>query len=198
MKKIIIAVLLLIPLIVILTISASGMIISAEVAIEIESVELWHKGEQTNEATINLGEYRKKNLRYQLIPRYYPGVASVTGFTWKSDNPSVATVDEDGIVSFHECGFAKVTVVSKDRISVRASCSFFVEDDEIHSLTCYSGGDTAVSSLSMPVYDSKQLRVDVMPYSAFVGDLEWTSSDPSVLTCSANGVVKAEKEATPP
>ena len=51
MKKIIIAVLLLIPLIVILTISASGMIISAEVAIEIESVELWHKGEQTNEAT---------------------------------------------------------------------------------------------------------------------------------------------------
>ena len=194
MKKIIIAVLLLIPLIVILTISASGMIISAEVAIEIESVELWHKGEQTNEATINLGEYRKKNLRYQLIPRYYPGVASVTGFTWKSDNPSVATVDEDGIVSFHDCGFAKVTVVSKDRISVRASCSFFVEDDEIHSLTCYSGGDTAVSSLSMPVYDAKQLRVDVMPYSAFVDDLEWTTSDPSVLTCSANGVVKAKKE----
>ena len=196
MKKIIIAILLLIPLIVILTISASGMIISAEVAIEIESLELWHKGEPVTEATVNLGEYKKRNLRYQLIPRYYPGVANVSGFTWTSDNTSVATVDEDGIVTFHDCGFAKVTVVSKDRVSVRAACAFFVEDDEIHSLTCYSGEDTAVTSLSMPVYDAKQLRVDVMPYSAFVGDLEWISSDPSVITCSANGVVKAKKAGT--
>ena len=193
MKKIIIAILLLIPLVVILTISASGMIISAEVAIEIESLELWHKGEPVTEATVNLGEYKKRNLRYQLIPRYYPGVANVSGFTWTSDNPAVATVDEDGIVTFRDCGFAKVTAVSKDRVSVRAACAFFVEDDEIHTLTCYSGGDTVVNSLSMAAYDATQLRVDVMPYSAFVGDLEWSSSDPSVIACSANGVVKAKK-----
>ena len=194
MKKIIIAILLLIPLIVILTISASGKIISAEVAISIETFELWHKGEQVTEATVNLGEYKKKNLRYQLIPRYYPAVAQVSGFSWSSDNPTVATVDKDGIVSFHECGFAKVTAVSLDNTTVRASCSFFVEDDEIHSLTCHSGGDEPLTSLSMQVYGARQIRVDVMPYSAFVGDLEWTSSDTSVLTVSSNGVVKALKE----
>ena len=193
MKKIIIAILLIIPLIVILTISASGKIISAEVAIEIETLELWHKGEPVSKATVNLSEYRKKNLKYQLIPRYYPGVANITGFKWTSNNPSVATVDEDGIVSFHECGFAKVTVASLDRTSVRASCSFIVEDDEIHSLTCYSGGDAA-TSLSMPVYEARQLHIEVMPYSAFVGDFEWATSDASVVSVTSNGILKANKE----
>lgn len=194
MKKIIIAILLLIPLIVILTISASGMIISAEVAIQIENFELWHKGEHVTEATINLGEYRKKNLRYQLIPRYYPGVAQVSGFKWSSDNPAVATVDEDGIVTFHECGFAKVTAVSMDSVTVRSSCAFFVEDDEIHSLSCYSGGETALNDLSMQVYDARQVRVEVTPYSALVGDLEWSSSDPTVVDCTSSGVLIAKKE----
>ena len=44
MKKIIIVVLLLIPILVLLTISVSGKIISAEVSIAIENFELWHKG----------------------------------------------------------------------------------------------------------------------------------------------------------
>ena len=52
MKKIIIVVLLLIPIIVLLTISVSGKIISAEVSIAIESFELWHKGEPVTEAVM--------------------------------------------------------------------------------------------------------------------------------------------------
>ena len=193
MKKIIIILLLLIPLIVVLTITASGLIISAEVSIEIESFELWHKGERVTEATINLGDYQRKNLRYQLIPRYYPGVANVSGFKWSSDNPTVASVDSDGIVTFHECGFAKITAVSMDHISIRASCSFFVEDDKIHSLS-FNDGSESFDTLSMSVYDAKQLRVEIMPYSAFVGDLEWSTGDESVVTVSSNGVIKAKKE----
>lgn len=195
MKKIIIVLLLLIPLIVLFTLSVSGKIISAEVAISIENVELWHKGEKVTQATVNLSEYKKKNLKYQLIPRYYPGVAQVSGFKWVSDNPSIATVSEDGIVSFLDCGFAKITAISADVTSVRASCTFFVEDDVIHSITPYSyETGEKLSALSMRVYDETQIRLDIAPYNALVGDPAITSSDPSVLTVTASGVLQAKKQ----
>ena len=195
MKKIIIVLLLLIPLIVLFTLSVSGKIISAEVAISIENVELWHKGEKVTQATVNLSEYKKKNLKYQLIPRYYPGVAQVSGFKWISDNPQIATVSEDGIVSFLDCGFVKITAISSDVTSVRASCTFFVEDDVIHSITPYSyETGEKLSSLSMQVYEQKQIRLDIAPYNALVGDPTVTSSDPSVLAVTSSGVLKAQKQ----
>ena len=195
MKKFVILLLLLIPLIVIFTLTASAKIISAEVAIGIEHFELLHMGEPVTEATINLGEYKKKKLRYQLIPRYYPVVADVSGFKWVSDNPQVATVDEKGIVTFLDCGFAKITAISLDSSSVRASCSFFVEDDTIHSLSVFSylTNDT-LSAIDLSLYDVEQIRVDVSPYKALVGDVTYLSSDESVFTCSQIGVLTAKKE----
>ena len=195
MKKVIIVLLLLIPLLVLFTITASGKIISAEVSIGIENFELWHKGEHVTEATINYGEYKKKNLRYQLIPRYFPGVASVSGFKWFSDNESVATVDEDGIVTFHDCGFAKITAQSLDAASVRASCAFFVEDDSIHRIALYSyETEQKVDAISLSVYEQKLYRVEITPYSALASDVEYLSSDQSVFTVSSVGVIHAKQE----
>ena len=191
MKKIIVIILLLIPLIVLLTISASGMIISAEVSISIESLELWHKGEPIKEATINYGEYTKNKMRFQLIPRYFPSVANVSGFKWYSDNTSVATVD-DGIVTFHGCGFAKITAQSTDVSAVRASCSFIVEDDTIHSmeLTSYDT-EQAVKSISLCQYEESMYRLNITPYIALVGDPSYSSSNKSVFTVSDSGLVVA-------
>ena len=197
MKKVIIALLLMIPLLVILTISLSGKIISAEVAIGIENIELWHKGERVTQATINYGEYTEKKLRYQLKIKYFPGVALVTGFKWYSDNEEVAVVDDDGIVTFRECGFAKITAESLDASSVRASCSFFVEDDTIHKIRFYSY-DTGeeLSSLTLEKYVTEQIRTEISPYNAMVDDPVFTSSDENVFTCSSNGLIFAKGEGT--
>ena len=197
MKKVIIALLLMIPLLVILTISLSGKIISAEVAIGIENIELWHKGERVTQATINYGEYTEKKLRYQLKIKYFPGVALVTGFKWYSDNEEVAVVDDDGIVTFRECGFAKITAESLDASSVRASCSFFVEDDTIHKIRFYSY-DTGkeLSSLTLEKYATEQIRTEISPYNAMVDDPVFTSSDENVFTCSSNGLIFAKGEGT--
>ena len=181
MKKFVIVLLLLIPLIVIFTLTASAKIISAEVAIGIEQLELLHMGEPVSEATINLGEYNKKKLKYQLIPRYFPGIAQVSGFEWISDNSQVATVNEKGVVVFHDCGFVKITAISLDVASVRASCSFFVEDDTIHAMSVYSyREEEKVSELALSVCESMQIRADITPYKALVGDVSYLSSNESV------------------
>ncbi|MBO4472675.1 MAG: hypothetical protein J5765_02575 [Clostridia bacterium] len=195
MKKFIIVLLLLIPLIVIFTISASGKIISAEVSISIENIELWHKGEPVSEVTINYGEYHKKKLKYQLIPRYYPGVADVSGFRWYSDDESVATVDKDGIVTFLDCGFVKITAQSLDAASVRASCAFFVEDDSVHKLALYSyDSGEEVRNISLSVYEQSIYRAEITPYSALAEDVDYSSSDESVFAVSPIGVLTAKKQ----
>ena len=195
MKKFIIVLLLLVPLIVIFTISASGKIISAEVSIAVENIELWHKGEPVTEVTINYGEYHKKKLKYQLIPRYFPAVANVSEFRWYSDNESVATVDEDGIVTFRDCGFVKITAQSADVASVRASCAFFVEDDSVHRMALYSyETGKQISDISLSVYEQGYYRVEVTPYSALASDMEYASSDVSVFTVSSCGILTAKKE----
>ena len=192
MKKFVVVLLLIIPLVVLLTITASGKIISAEVAIGIEHFELWHKGEAVTEATVNLGEYKRKKMKFQLIPRYFPTVANVSGFTWSSDNPEVATVDKDGIVTFLDCGFAKVTAISADASSVRSSCSFFVEDDAIHSITLssYQTGEE-ISKINLSAYEEEQFRLDVSPYNALAEDPVYLSSDERVFSCLPDGILRA-------
>ena len=56
MKKVMIAILLLVPLIVILTMSVSSMIISAEYTIAIESMEIVHLGERIDTKTNSVND----------------------------------------------------------------------------------------------------------------------------------------------
>ena len=196
MKKFMIGLLVLIPIIIILTISVSGMIISAEVSITIESFVLKHQGEEVSSVTVDYSTYNVDAAKYQLIPVYLPSVAQVSGFKWESDNESVATVSDKGAVSFLNCGFVTITAQSKDNIAIRASCAFFVEDDEIHDLTVYDyrAVDDAVQSLTLARYESTQLRLDVNPYNALANAPTFVSSDENVFTCSQEGVIRAVGE----
>lgn len=191
MKKVIIVLLLLIPLIVLFTISATGMILSAEVVIEIESFDLWHANERVTQVTINYSEYHDNGLTYQLTPHYYPALAQISGFRWYSDNQEVATVS-DGVVTFHECGVAKITAESLDAVSVRSSCSFCVEDDVIHKLEVSFFDGEKTEELQMAVYETRQIRTEITPYKALSGDPIYQSSNESVFTCDRSGILTAK------
>lgn len=193
MKKVIVALLLFIPIIIILTISVSQMIISAEVAIDIESFVLKHQGEEVSQVTVDYGYYHNRNLKYQLIPVYLPEIAQVDGFTWSSDNPAIASVDSNGVVAFNDCGFAKITAVCKNNKSVRASCSFIIEDEAIHSVKLYSynNGDSLSGEIYMRKYQTMQLRSEINPYVALQGDIAYSSSVPAIAKVDSNGILTA-------
>ena len=195
MKKVCVFLLLLIPILIILTINVSGMIISAEVTIGVETFVLKHLGEEVSDVTIDLTENMSKP--YQLIPVYLPRMAQVSGFDWKSDNESVATVNGEGLVTFRDCGFAKVTAVSLDDNRIKASCAFFVEDRVIHSLSFYSykTGEEIDGSFAMKKYESEQIRLEINPYGALGNECAtFSSSDESVVACSKEGVLTALSE----
>ena len=198
MKKFVICLLILIPVIILLTISVSGMIISAEVSISIESFVLKHQGEEVTSVTVDFAQYSVYAAKYQLIPVYLPSAAQVTGFYWYSDNETVATVSEDGAVTFLDCGIVTITAESKDNRSIRASCAFFVEDDKIHELSLYDhrAPDDKLEKLTLMRYESTQLRVNVNPYNALAESPVFRSSDETVFTCSAEGVIRATGEGT--
>jgi len=178
-----------------LTINASGMIISAEVTIPIESFVLKHQGETVTSMTVDYSKEKTSRAKFQLFPVYLPSVAQVSGFTWRSDNEQVAMVSDKGVVTFLDCGFATITAESKDDKTVRSSCAFFVEDESVHDLTFYTyHGSEALQSVALKQFENVQLRVDVNPYNALDGSLTYKSSDESVFTCTSEGVLKGVGE----
>ena len=141
MKKILIAVLLLIPLIVVLTINMSATIVSAEIKIDVSQIVLTHEGESVEYVKIILSEYLENNRRYTLTPIVYPAEATNAAVEWSSSDPSIATVEKMpgsnfASVSFYEGKYGSVTITarSKSNIGVSASCTFFIVDTKAYSM----------------------------------------------------------------
>jgi uncharacterized protein YjdB len=55
-----------------------------------------------------------KNSRYTFIPTITPSYATNRNVSWKSDKPSVATIDQSGMVTAIGPGIANITVTTED------------------------------------------------------------------------------------
>ncbi|MDE7310269.1 MAG: Ig-like domain-containing protein [Eubacterium sp.] len=98
--------------------------------------------------------------------------------TWKSSKSSVATVDENGLVTAVKHGTAKITATAD---GVSKSCTITVKQPKIK---------LSASSLSMDAGSKHRL-------SAFVSSgnkPEWSTSNQNVLSVDQNGNVTARKK----
>lgn len=66
--------------------------------------------------------------------------------TWTSFNPEVATVDENGVVTAHEPGYAYIKVSTDINTTVTAYCVVQVLPGEDHTVTFDSQGGSLVAS----------------------------------------------------
>lgn len=197
MKKILIAILLLIPLVVLLSINVSGMIISAEIAINIESMSLTHKGDVVESTQILLEEYTKTNKKYQLFVDYYPSIAQNKSILWATSDRNIATVD-DGIVTFVDYGSVTVTATAASNTSCSASCIFYIVGEEISTVNLELYGENEpIDALILKKYQVQQLKADVIPATALgENKIEWSSDAESVVTVDDNGVLTAISQGT--
>lgn len=116
-----------------------------------------------------------------------PDNATNKGVTWSSSNPDVATVDNGG----------KVTAVSIGTATIIA--------------TAECGGKTAVCSVIVPTIPTSgvslnhaslvllpgskfSLEATVLPLNATCKDINWFSSDPSIVSVNNEGVITAVAE----
>lgn len=103
---------------------------------------------------------------------------------YKSSNPNVASVDENGVVTALSRGSAEITATTTDVSNLSASCSVSVT----YALATKVQVDQ--TTLQMRVQDKAKLTATVTPETA-LGDVVWKSSKEQVATVDSQGNVTA-------
>ena len=116
-----------------------------------------------------------------------PAEADDKTVTWSSSAPSVAAVDENGMVTATAAGTATVTVTTNDG-GFTASCEVTVTQP-------VTGVTLEPSELSLYVGGAAEtLTATVSPASSSDKTVRWTSSDENVALVDENGSVTANGE----
>ena len=124
--------------------------------------------------------YSKYGSYYNFDFSYEPDVQ------WESSDPTIATVDENGLLT--AVGDGKVTITAKLR-----GTSLSATTDEI---ICKGVPVTSVSinsnaSTTMQIGSTQQLTATVAPTDATNQNITWSSSNEQVLTVSETGLITA-------
>ena len=123
--------------------------------------------------TLTVGESKT------LVPTLKPSNTSTT-YTWKSDNPQVATVNSSGMVTAIKKGYARITVTTANGLS------------DYCDVTVKAPLPTSVainSTMTLEVGQSETLIPTLSPSNAET-TYSWTSSNSDVATVSSGGTVK--------
>ena len=119
---------------------------------------------------------------HQLTATVYPANA-VQDVLWESQDPTICTVDDNGLVTAKKVGNTAVVVIPKDRRDLVTVCYVSI----VQSAT---GLWINRNSYVMHAGEQYELQTKVLPATASQ-QVEWATSDASVATVSADGVVTA-------
>ena len=122
---------------------------------------------------------------WQLNATVEPDDAQNKSVTWESSDESVATVDENGLVTGKSAGSATVTVRTVEG-GYTAQCMVNVEGDETVAVT---GVRLDYEDITVDVGGTWQLNATVEPEDAENKSVTWESSDEAVATVDENGLV---------
>lgn len=114
-----------------------------------------------------------------------PNDADNKDIVWKSNNPSVASVDNDGLVSALSCGNAIITASSKENASINATCEIAVHQP----LQSIFLTPTNIRLKAGEMYEG--LSISYNPATADNKHVTWQSSNPSIATVDSNGKITA-------
>lgn len=182
MKKTVIIILAVLPIIMVIAIAFAGRIFSYYRYIPIEKVcfadPFGNELDERHVLQVEVGESISANVRV------LPDLASNKRVTFYSGDESICTVSPDGEVTGISIGSTVVIVKTEDGgksdlINVR------VTDDRVNGVTL------SEKEISLSVYESRVLVATVEPYSALNKNVVFRSSDESVAKVSANGRVTA-------
>lgn len=122
-------------------------------------------------------------------------------FTWKASKDGTLTVSNDGIVTAVKEGTGKVRVILEGADGIKAVCEYTIkpketgpEPEPVDSMKV-DGLTTNTATATLKVGATQQLSATKTPdYSK--APISWETSNASVATVSAEGVVKAIKAGT--
>ena len=145
---------------------------------KVENISLNH-----HELTMSVGKTAA------LSATVLPEDAYDRSFTWKSGNPGVAAVNNNGKVTAAAKGTAVIKAAANDGSGVFAECKITVRQP-VTSLTLNK------TSLTVNTGATATLTATVGPSNANNKNVKWTTSNKSVATVTSDGKVKAIKKGT--
>ena len=152
------------------------------------TVAQWVTGISLDKTALVLYEGQEQTL----IPTVNPSTAADKSLNWTSNNPSVATVDDEGKVTAISKGTATIKAEAKDGSGKYSRCSVTVKRPvssiELNktSLVLYRGTTDVTETLT----------ATVTPFDANNNAVTWTSSNTSVATVSNTGLVTGKTRGT--
>ena len=163
-----------IPLVIIVVLNFTVNTVTGFVPVPVDSITL-----NAETSSGKVGE------SFSLNASFVPENASNKNLSWKSDNESVASVDNKGTVIFVGYGKCYITATSEDG-NKKASCYFYVYDTVAHDLDFYSPKDV------VNVGETLALQATVLPVEADNKEIEYKSYDENIATISENGFLTAK------
>ena len=129
-------------------------------------------------------------LRAVVVP-----TTALSEVTWKSANPKIATVDENGLVTAQSgaTGTVKITATARDGSGKSAA---FTVKVQWHSNKIALDGVGSGGRLALAKGKSVAIGATILPEEASGVKLKWTSSNRKVASVTAKGVVKGVKPGT--
>lgn len=163
----------------------------------VESIELANIGE--DDSTLKVGE------KMMLEPNYHPMSSIVTETEWKSSDPSVASVDQNGVVTAHKIGSAQITMKANKydvdetvtssayTVTVEAGASKFGSQFSTSKtqFTLEEVGISAADIVSTQAdgYEIGGINNNIVTLTADVAHIETKYGTVTVNKCGANDIV---------
>lgn len=127
------------------------------------------------------------NLSYsrtlQLTGTVLPSTTTFYKVTWESDDETVATVDQNGLVTGVGTGDATIRVTSQDNPTLYAECL-------VHVIPVQTEGVTLdKANMAIQIGSTKTLNASVSPSDAYNKKVLWTSSNDNIASVNENGEV---------
>ena len=123
---------------------------------------------------VSVNKAKSTKLEYTILPEN----AGIKELEWSSENPEVATIDANGIVTGKEIGQTVITAKTKDGTDITASTTCTV-------LPFVETMTFAEPSVSIVKTKDKTIKLTLEPVEANK-QMVWTSSDESVATVAQN------------
>lgn len=123
-----------------------------------------------------------------IVPKLSPSSVTPQDLVWTSSNPSVVTVDNNGVLTAHSDGEAVITIASQDR-SIVKTCKVAVSHVKLTTLKLNNHDCILDEGQVM------NLSVDLQPTNAYYQNVAWRTDKPSVATVE-NGKVTAVRAGT--
>ena len=127
--------------------------------------------------------------QYKLTAILTPATTTNKNIIWASQNTQIATVDQEGLVTFKKPGSVTISAQSEDNPRLITYCTIKIESS-------VSGLTLDYHDLELYVGDTKRLTYMLTPSTASHPEVTWTSFDTSIVAVDKTGMITAKGPGT--